>query len=109
MNIFTLEDNDIVEISKDEIQMNIGGKAFCFKIVEISKIAILTSDQGPFVDDVALAVTIEDRVFVIPSENKLYEKFLFDGISKKITIDFQKVMEASSCTENAEFIIYHKY
>jgi hypothetical protein len=69
---------------------------------------ILTTDQGPIVDDIALAITIEDIVFVIPSENKLYEKFLFDGISKKIIIDFQKVIEASSCSENAEFIIYNK-
>ena len=109
VDIFTLKNNDAVEISADEIKMNIDGEAVCFKIAEILKIAILTSNQGPFVDDVALAITIEDRVFVILSENKLFEKFLFDGISKKITIDFQKVMEASSCTENAEFIIYHKY
>ena len=108
MNIFNIKNNDIVEISNDEIQVNIDGKAFCFKIDEILKIAILTSDQGPFVDDVVLAITIEGSVFLIPSENKLYEKFLFDEISKKITIDFQKVMEASSCTENAEFIIYKK-
>ena len=106
MKVFILKNNDVAEISNDEIRMIIDGRSSCFRITEIIKIAILTSNQGPFVDDAALAITIEDSVFVIPSENKLYEKFLFDGISKKITIDFQKVIEASSCTENAEFIIY---
>ena len=108
MDIFTLKNNDTLEIANDDIKMSIAGKAFSFAIADIVKIAVLTTDQGPFYDDVALAITLGDRVFVIPSENKLYDKFLFGGISKKLTIDFEKAMEAASCTENAEFVIYQR-
>ena len=108
MSVFILKNNDTAEISGSEIHIIISGKAFCLKIDEILKIAILTTDQGPFSDDAALAVTAEESVFLIPSENSLFGKFLFDGIAEKITIDFQKAIEASSCTENAEFVLYRK-
>ena len=104
----TFKKNDKVGLIGDKMQINIGKSQYCYSISDIIKIAILTTDKGPFFDDVALAVSFDESVFVIPSEHSLYEEFLFDEISKKITIDYQSVMDASTCTDNAEFIIYHK-
>ena len=108
MSIFTLKDSDIVEMSNDEIRFEIGGKVLNCAVSEIIRISILTTDQGPFVDDVALAIAFDESIFVIPSQHCLYDKFLFDEISKQITIDFQGVIDASSCTDNAEFILYSR-
>ncbi len=108
INIKVLNNNDTIEIMDNEIKACINSELVAFRIADISKIAILTTDKGPFVDDVALAITLHKDVIVIPSEHDLYQKFLFDYISKKVSIDFQKVIEASSSTQNAEFIIYIK-
>ena len=108
MNIITLRDGDAAGILYNEMYFEIDGKEQKNDISEIAKISILTTDQGPFVDDVALVITFDDSVFIIPSEHNSYEKFLFDEIAKKLVIDFQKVIDASSCTDNAEFIIYNR-
>ena len=108
MDLKILKKNDTIETKNDEIHVVFDGKAYCDKIDDVIKISIFTTDQGPFVDDVALVITMKERSFLVPSEHSLYEKFIFDDISKKLTIDFQKAMDAASCTENAEFILYSK-
>ena len=104
----TLRDCDTIETINDEIHISIDGVKYSYGIADVTKIAILTTDQGPFVDDTALLMVVKESYFLIPSEHHLYAKFLFDEISKKITIDFQKAVDASACTENAEFVLYTK-
>ena len=108
VSIIVLKDTDKVEVVNDETHIGNSEKKFCFKIDDINKLAILTTDRGPFEDDVALTISTKENIFVIPSEHPLYENFLFDEISKKIVIDYQKIIDASSCTENAEFILFLK-
>ena len=108
MDVKTLKNGDMIEVIHDEVHIRMGKEAHCFQIADIAKLAILTTDQGPVVDDMALLVVAKETFFIVPSENAVYEKFLFDGIAPKIPIDFQKVIEASSCSENAEFVLYTK-
>ena len=106
--IKTFGENDKIGIMCDEIQIRIGENEYCYRTSDVVKISILTTDQGPFVDDVALLIAMKDCSFILPSEHPLYEKFLFDDMSGKIPIDFHKIIEASSCAENAEFVLYTK-
>ena len=105
----TLEKNDKIGIVCDEIVISIDKNEYCHKIADIVKIAILTTDKGPFVCDVFLLVAMKDCFIVLPSEHSLYEKFLFGDIAGNISIDYHKIIEASSCAENAEFVLYSKY
>ncbi len=69
----------------------------------------LTTDLGPFYDDMGLAVDVgNDEVIFIMSEHRCYKSFLFDQIGKVLPIDYQKIIDASSCTENRVFEIYRK-
>ena len=37
-----------------------------------------------------------------------YQTFLFDQFGKSVKIDYDKIIEASTCTENKIFEIYKK-
>jgi len=104
----TLRKDDKAGITGDEIRFSVDKRDHVYRVSDVVKIAIYTTDQGPAADDVALLVAMEDGSFILPSEHPLYETFLFDGLSGEFPIDFPKVIEASSCTENAEFILYAK-
>lgn len=106
MEIKILNDKNTIKTDNDEVHISMDKKESIVKIIDIQKISIVTTDKGPFVDDVALFIVFSECAFLLPSGHHLYQKFLFDDISKKITIDFQKVIEASSSTQNAEFILY---
>ena len=108
MDIEILRDTDTIEMMHDELSICIGGKEYRCTISAIEKISILTTDKGPAEDDAALSVAVDNHFFVLPSEHYLYEKFLFDGLAVKIPIDFQKIIDAAACTENAEFVLYSK-
>ena len=69
----------------------------------------MTTDLGPFYDDMGLAVDVgNNTVIFIMSEHKCYSSFLFDQIGKVLPIDHHKIIDASSCTENSIFEIYVK-
>ena len=106
MEIKILNERDTIKTENDEVYICMDEKDNKFKISDIHKISIFTTDQGPFVDDVALSIVLNQCSFLIPSEHYLYQKFLFDDISKKVSLDFQKIIEASSSTQNAEFVLY---
>ena len=82
-------------------------KSSKYKASDLIKISILTSDQGPALDDVALALFFGSSIVFVPSEHKSYRN-LYVKISKNFKVDYQKVIDAMSCTDNAEFILWSK-
>ena len=77
--------------------------------LSVNKILVLTTDKGPFYDDMCLAVEVgDDDVIFIMSQHRCYKSFLFDQIGKALPIDYEKIIEASACTENCMFEIYTK-
>ena len=78
-----------------------------FELNDLQKLSILTTDQGPVSDDVAMALFVNDDVIVLPSEHACYQEF-YDSLSKRINYDYGKVIEAMSCAKNAEFIVWEK-
>jgi hypothetical protein len=74
---------------------------------EIIKVSVITTDQGPFVDDVFLALFKEDKGCIIPSTVHGYND-AYEIVSKFEGFDFSKYIESMSSTSNNEFICWHK-
>ena len=68
------KNSDMIETIDDEIHISADKKTYCYKMADIVKLVILTTDQGPVFDDVALLIMVKETFFVIPSENYLFEK-----------------------------------
>ena len=100
---------DSITLIDNCIKANVSSIEYSFSIDEVEKIVILTTDMGPFYDDMGLAVDVgNDTAIFIMSEHRCYKTFLFDQIAKVFPIDYQKIIDASICTENNIFEIYKK-
>lgn len=80
-----------------------------FHISEVKTAMIITTDLGPFYDDMGLALNIDQETAIfIMSSHPDYQTFLFDQFGKSVKIDYNKIIAASTCTENKIFEIYKK-
>ncbi|MCL2487909.1 MAG: hypothetical protein FWE80_04430 [Oscillospiraceae bacterium] len=79
----------------------------CVELSELLCIGINTTDQGPFFDDMALLLSLSRNIIVIPSMHPAF----FDTITqlnKDFPIDYQKVIDASSCAVNKQFVLWSR-
>jgi hypothetical protein len=74
---------------------------------EIMKISVITTDQGPFIDDVFLAFFDGARHCLVPSEADGYNE-VFDRVSKFKGFDFEQYIQAMASAENHEFICWER-
>ncbi len=90
------------------IHFTVDDKDVMYDITQLDKASILTTNRGPFEDDVALALFVDNEIFIIKSEHRRYSSFIFDELGKAITLDYNMLIESSVSTDNAEFIIFAK-
>ena len=104
-----LGDQDTICVKDGKISVVFENKEYAFVKEEIEAAMIITTDQGPFFDDMCLAFRMdgETAIFVM-SEHPQYSGFLFDELKTLIKIDYGRVIEASSCTENKIFFLYQR-
>ena len=96
-------------LADDKIHAIADSEEHIYVLSSVIKILVLTTDKGPFYDDMCLAVELgDDDVIFIMSEHRCYKSFLFDQIGKVLPIDYEKIIDASACTENCMFEIYTK-
>lgn len=77
------------------------------ELSSINEIDLLTTDLGPFVDDMCLAIFTDNNIVIfVLSEHRCFRSFLFDQIGKVLPIDYQKIIDASTCTKKKIFEIY---
>ena len=70
---------------------------------------IITTDMGPYYDDMCLAMKIDEQTAIfIMSAHPQYENFLFQQLGHTISIDYEKITEAACCSERQVFLIYKK-
>ena len=101
--------SDLLYLENNTIYVVAESKEYAFGLSTVERILLLTTDMGPFYDDMGLAIEVGDSdVIFIMSEHKCYQTFLFEQIGKVLPVDFQKIIEASVCTENNVFEIYVK-
>ena len=72
----------------------------------ITRVSIVTTDKGPFEDDVFLCLYLSDnKRILIPSENSGYTP-VYDVVSKFDGFDFSKVIDSMACPYNNEFLCW---
>lgn len=108
MEFITLKQEDQIAVLDNEIHVFKDVNEISLPIDTINDISIFTTDEGPFIDDVFLAIKFETKVIVVPSEHPLYSAFLFDELGKKIKIDYEQIIKSSMSTDNAVFVLYKK-
>ena len=102
-------DEDSLSLTDHKIHAVVDSTEYVYDLDSVEKIVILTTDMGPFCDDMGLAVDVgNDNVIFIMSGHRCYENFLFNQIGKELPIDYKKIIEASACTTNHVFEIYVK-
>lgn len=105
----TLSNQDTIRVKDGKIAVVFENREYAFVKEEIEAAMIITTDKGPFYDDMCLALRIdsETAIFVM-SEHPQYGGFLCDELKTLIEIDYGKVIEALSCTENNIFFLYRR-
>lgn len=105
----TLNNNDTICVRDGKVDVIFENNEYSFTKEEIEAVMIITTDKGPFYDDMCLVIRIdkETAIFVM-SGHPRYERFLFDELTTLIEIDHGKIIEASVCMENNIFFIYKK-
>ena len=102
-------ENDSFCIIGDKVHAVVNSNEYIYKLSSINKIVLFTTDSGPLYDDMGLAIDVGNTdVIFIMSEHKCFSPFLFDQVGKVLPIDFQKVIDASTCIDDGVFEIYEK-
>ncbi|MDE7397953.1 MAG: hypothetical protein K2N06_00345 [Oscillospiraceae bacterium] len=102
-------DGDSLSVTSGMIRAVVDGEEFVFEPFEVEQALIITTDLGPFEDDMCLVIRIDSETAIfIMFEHPCYESFLFDELPTIISIDYEQIIKASQCTENAVFPIYKR-
>jgi len=100
-------EEDSLFLKDDEIHAIVGGNEHVYKLSAVKKLVLITTDKGPFNDDVCLAVDVGENVIFVMSGHRCYFSFLYDQIGKILPLDYQKIINASRCIDNNLFEIYN--
>lgn len=101
--------DDRLSIENGKIKAIVNNNEYSFFVSEVEQVLIITTDLGPFYDDMCLAVRInEETAIFIMSEHPCYNEFLFDQLGKEIQLDYDSIIKASTCTENDIFVVYKR-
>jgi len=108
MNTMTIQPDEGLIFSNDVFTYEDGalGKTD-FSIDLLQEIAIITTDQGPVMDDVAMAFFFQETVLFLPSGHKCYQN-VYDAVSGRLSLDYKEIIKAMGCAENAVFSIWKK-
>jgi len=108
MNTTTIQPDESLIFSNDVFTYEKGAlDKTDLSIDLLQKIAIITTDQGPFLDDVAMAFFFQETVLFLPSEHKCYQN-VYDAVSGRLPLDYKEIIKAMECAENAVFPIWEK-
>lgn len=109
MKVLIQTNEDRLFLENGIIKAVADGTEHSFLLNELAEAVILTTDVGPFYDDMGLALRMNDGTAVfIMSEHRDYENFLFKELGKNVEIDYEAIIQASACTENKIFRIYKR-
>jgi len=93
----------------NKIHVVIDSMEYVYGLPSVYKIVLLTTDSGPMHDDMGLVIDVGNNdVIYILSEHKCFTPFLFDQIGKALPVDYQKIIEASTYTDEGVFELYVK-
>ena len=109
MTHLRIEKDDTLFLVGSDMHVCINNTDEVYSVNDIEKMVLITTDLGPLYDDMGLAIEVGDnKVIFIMSGHKCFQDFLFDQIGKHLLVDYEKVIEASTCIENDIFVIYKR-
>lgn len=110
-SIFSKKKKNLESIIIDDVGVRrtlANGNVECVIWDKLSKIKIITTDEGPIVDDVFwMLIQDEKNGCVIPSEYSEIDK-LISYVQKLDGFNNSKMIESMTSTENKEFIVWEK-
>lgn len=83
------------------------GRVECVRWAELRRIEVMTTDEGPFVEDVFWLLFGETGGVVAPSQTA-GTKALVDHILGMPRVDSQAVVDAMASHENARFVVWRR-
>ena len=102
-------DGDSLCLEDGRIWAVVSGREFNFDLSEIEEALIITTDLGPFEDDMCLALRIDSETAIfIMSAHPCYSVFLFDQLGSAVELDYEQIIKASQSIGNAVFSIYKR-
>ncbi|WP_019680917.1 hypothetical protein [Ruminococcus flavefaciens] len=109
MKVLIETPEDSLSLENEVIKAVSEGAEHCFLLERLEEAVVITTDMGPFYDDMGLALRMDDgtAVFIL-SGHRDYDPFLFQQLSKSIEIDYEAIIQASACTDNKIFRIYKR-
>lgn len=75
---------------------------------DIVEITIVTNSEGPFAADVWLLLIGKDGGCSISQGAPGFESLLFDRLGKWPGFDYEKVIAAMACTDDARFVCWRR-
>ena len=106
MRIKTLSGGEKMEYSMNFLRVWDGNEVKeSYEIGGLVKISVLTTDQGPFIDDIALALFWDEAALAVPCGHPSYDN-LYDYLSGKFDLDYEQYIEAMGSADDAEFVIW---
>ncbi len=101
--------NDTLSIRDGKVVAFAAGQEYVFELEQIEEVVVITTDMGPFYDDMCLAIRIDSETAIfIMSEHNMYKTFLFDQLGQAIELDYQQIIDAAMCKDNHVFVIYRR-
>ncbi len=96
----------VVEVDERQITYFGPSDGGAISIDGLARVVILTTDEGPFVDDVFWVFEDgEGAILHIPASAEGAET-LFDAISVLPGVDYEAVLKAMGSTENAQYLVW---
>ncbi|MDR1796421.1 MAG: hypothetical protein LBR44_03100 [Clostridiales Family XIII bacterium] len=71
----------------------------------LSAILIVTTDQGPILDDVFLMLHLPDKRVVVSSTHPGFMDTI-EALNQDYTIDYNQVIASMCCAQNARFVLW---
>ena len=105
MEIITVQADEKLQFSSSGLTHETEQNSKFYEFNSLQKISILTNDQGPFLDDQAIAFFFNQATLILPSEHIAFME-ISDEVTSTFDVNLENVMASMSCTENAEFIIW---
>lgn len=100
-------DGDSLKVESGKILVEVNNENFTFEPSEVEHVLIITTDLGPFEDDMCLTLRIDSETAIfIMSGHPCFQGFLFDELPTIIDVDYEQIIKASQCTQNVIFCVY---
>jgi hypothetical protein len=98
----------LVQVDDDVVScLSPGGRCETVWWNDLIRVLVVTTDQGPFVDDIFWVLQGQNGQCVVPSESQGVDA-LFDRLKKLPGFNWDAAIDASSSVENREFLCWER-